>query len=231
MTALPIAVPAARRRSASASSTFNERAGVRDELRCSLGDGRAGVDDGDVDAVPAELVGEVLGERDDADVAGGGDEVPAGARREAGDVDDPPPALGDQVGDDGPGGAQVPEDLDVDGVEELLVGGLRRGDRAALPARHRRVVDEDVDAAELLADRVDGRPDRRVVAGVELRGGDPAGWPSAGQLRGGLGEPFRVAGGDGDVGAFGEQRTGDAQPDARLPPVTSARLSVRWRSM
>src|SRR5690606_28950556 len=100
---------------------------------------------GDVHAVRAEFVGEVLGQRGHADIADGlGDRVGL-ARTESADVDDAAPALGDQVRGHRAGGAQVAEHLDLHlPTNQLVGGGGEIGGRARAPRGGGRV-HQDVD--------------------------------------------------------------------------------------
>ena len=96
-----------------------------------------------VDALRAELVRQVLGDRGHADVAQRRHRPTCLANGQTSDVDDAPPAIGDQMRRRGPCRAQVPDDLDVDVALEVVIDEGRAG------RGRRRRVDQDVEPAEL----------------------------------------------------------------------------------
>ena len=117
-----------------------------------------------------ELVGEVLGQRRDRDVADAADGVAGLARGQAAEVDDAAPALRLHVRRDRARAAQVAHDLDVDLA--LQVRGVDLGERRRrrVAARLGRGVDEDVDAAAERGDRLGDRAlDLRLVARCRRR--------------------------------------------------------------
>ncbi len=99
-------------------------------------------------AVGRKLVGEVLGERGDGDVAHGADDGAGRARGEPADVDDAARLLLDHVGRHLARHAQVAQHLDVHVGPEVLVGDLAEHGGLGLPADLRGAVDENIDAAE-----------------------------------------------------------------------------------
>jgi len=175
------------------------------------------MDDGDVDACRAQLVGEGLGQRRDGDVADGPGWRARAARGQAADIDDPAPALSGHVGRGGPGAAQVAKDLGVKGGEQVGVGQVGQGPGGAGAGRLGGVVDQDVDAAQLVGRAADSGAHRRVVGGVGGQREDPAAVRRR-QLLACCLQPDLVAGQQGDVRALPGQRAGDGESDAPAPP-------------
>ena len=128
----------------------------------ALGTGRARVDDVDVDAVRAQLVGERLGHVHERQIA----HAAVGARvagRHPADVYDTPPALFAHDGRHRLGAAHVTHHLGVQVGEQVLVAGVVQA-AAYQAARIGGIVHEDVDPAEL-GHRGVHQPLHRLVAG------------------------------------------------------------------
>src|SRR5205823_4509829 len=157
-----------------------------------------GVDHGDVDPVRAQLVGEVLGQRDHRDVAQAADGGAGLAGGQAADVDDAAPAAADHVRGDLAGAAQVAQHLDVDVGPDQLLGNFGEPGRGGLAAGLGGAVDQDVQVAEVGRRLLDHALHRGVVAGV---GDDGQHLPPAlgGQLGGAGRERLAAAGDQGAV--------------------------------
>jgi hypothetical protein len=74
----------------------------------------------DVDALRPEFIRHILGDRSHADVAQRGNGAAGAIDRQATDIHDPSPAIGNQVWRERPRGAQIANHLDVD-----IFNGLR----------------------------------------------------------------------------------------------------------
>ena len=170
--------------------------------------------DGHVDAGRAEFVGEHLGQRGDRDITYGPDDAPARTCGQARDVDDAPPTVGDHERRDFASAAQVAHHLHVDVVVKGFVGDLSQLGRDSRPAaRAGRVVDEDVDAAELVAHLRHHCPDRLVVARFDLDGDDRAARRGA-QLSRGIVQARPITRRDRDVASLSGERSRDCFADA-----------------
>src|SRR2546428_1669713 len=180
------------------------KGGLRDRL--------PGVDGVDVDAVVPERVGHGLGQVDRADVADTAAHPSAGSTAgAAADVDHAPPAGLLQVRDGRLDRAQVAHHLLFEVAQDVRVAhGLDRAWRAADAGR---VVDHNVDAAELARRRVDEVLDRVGVQGVTDDGDDLTA-RLVRQLSGRLLQRSFGTGANGDVAALERELAGDSPADA-----------------
>jgi hypothetical protein len=138
----------------------------RDHRGRALGGGHAGVDDGDVDPGRPEFVGEVLGHGGHRHVTDRTEHAAGLTRRQAADIDDPPPALRGHMRRRGAGAAQVAEHLGLDLGPQVVIGELGQGPWRCRPAGLGRGIDEDVDPAELGHRAGDHGANGAVIGGV-----------------------------------------------------------------
>ena len=127
---------------------------------------RTGVDRYDINSLGTEFVSQVLRERGNRRITNRGDVIAGAPRRAAADVDDAPPTIFDKMRRDSPRGTQVTGDFDVHVEKQICAGNLldlRRGNGAT---RRSRVIDQNVDAAQLACRHRDKRLDRGVVSHV-----------------------------------------------------------------
>ena len=172
------------------------------------------MDDGDVDAVGPELVGEVLGEGGDGDVAHAADGRARLARGHAADVDDAAPAVRLEVGNGGAGAAKVAEHLRVHLFGEVGVGDALKGrDGSGTAAGAGGVVHEDVEPPELLDGGRDHGVDGGRATGI-ADDGDDASAGLGGEFGGGRFQRLLRAGGDGDIDTLTGERARDRLADA-----------------
>src|SRR5690606_19443362 len=165
------------------------------------GVGGAGVDAGDADALGEVVGGHGEGEGVHRALAGGVQGAlrqPGGGRDRAG-VDDRGVAGGAQQRQRGAGGAHDAQHVDVEDAVPLLVRVVLDGAGGA----DARVVDEDVQAAEVFAGLAHGRAHRGVVPHVGGVGADAVAGLAGPQVQ------------HGDAGAFGGEQAGGGQADAR----------------